>query len=70
MSKGLEADKKMVKIIDYSNPDVRKYAAESIIQTTAEFIKNKADVDSAAHDAAESLINLVADTFLLEGKND
>tara|TARA_Y100000114_G_scaffold115142_1_gene109215 strand:+ start:1019 stop:1204 length:186 start_codon:yes stop_codon:yes gene_type:complete len=60
----------MVKIIDYSNPDVRKYAAESIIQTTAEFIKNKADVDSAAHDAAESLINLVADTFLLEGEND
>ena len=60
----------MVKIIDYSNPDVRRYAAESIIQTTAEFIKNKADVDSAVHESAEKLISLVADTFLLEGEGD
>ena len=52
------------KIIDYSNPDVRKYAAEKIIQVTAEYIKNKADVETAVHDAAESLISLVADTFL------
>ena len=60
----------MVKIMDYRNPDVRRYAAESIIQTTAEFIKNKADVDSAVHDSAESLISLVADTFLdLEGED-
>jgi len=68
----------MVKIIDYSNPDVRRYAAESIIQTTAEFIKMKADMGSASnkgskpfvsHETAEKLISLVTDSFLLEGED-